>query len=112
MSDVTKSAVEALSAKMNGSFDGSAKFVIENEGSIVIDESGVREGNDETDVTMTADADKPPFLPFALPEIGDEEIAEVVDTLVHAHLRGSRNVCADGPSGIANRSRCPTKRAV
>ncbi|MBL8332848.1 MAG: aminotransferase class V-fold PLP-dependent enzyme, partial [Rubrivivax sp.] len=24
---------------------------------------------------------KPPFLPFALPEIGDEEIAEVVDTL-------------------------------
>ena len=22
-----------------------------------------------------------PFLPFALPEIGDEEIAEVVDTL-------------------------------
>ena len=26
-------------------------------------------------------ADRPPFLPFALPEIGDEEIAEVVDTL-------------------------------
>ena len=25
--------------------------------------------------------DVPPFLPFALPEIGDEEIAEVVDTL-------------------------------
>ena len=24
---------------------------------------------------------EPPFLPFALPEIGDEEIAEVVDTL-------------------------------
>ena len=24
---------------------------------------------------------KPPFLPFALPEIGEEEIAEVVDTL-------------------------------
>ena len=29
---------------------------------------------------MTAD-NKPPFLPFALPEIGEEEIAEVVDTL-------------------------------
>ena len=28
---------------------------------------------------MTAPA--PPFLPFALPEIGEEEIAEVVDTL-------------------------------
>ena len=26
-------------------------------------------------------SDAPPFLPFALPEIGDEEIAEVVDTL-------------------------------
>lgn len=26
-------------------------------------------------------ADRPPFLPFALPEIGDDEIAEVVDTL-------------------------------
>src|SRR3954468_8758960 len=25
--------------------------------------------------------DKPPFLPFALPDIGEEEIAEVVDTL-------------------------------
>ena len=27
------------------------------------------------------DMSSPPFLPFALPEIGDEEIAEVVDTL-------------------------------
>jgi len=26
-------------------------------------------------------SNKPPFLPFALPEIGDDEIAEVVDTL-------------------------------
>ena len=26
-------------------------------------------------------AETKPFLPFALPEIGDEEIAEVVDTL-------------------------------
>jgi dTDP-4-amino-4,6-dideoxygalactose transaminase len=30
---------------------------------------------------MTASAPAQPFLPFALPEIGDEEIAEVVDTL-------------------------------
>jgi dTDP-4-amino-4,6-dideoxygalactose transaminase len=30
---------------------------------------------------MTAAAPAQPFLPFALPEIGDEEIAEVVDTL-------------------------------
>jgi dTDP-4-amino-4,6-dideoxygalactose transaminase len=30
---------------------------------------------------MSAADDKPPFLPFALPEIGEDEIAEVVDTL-------------------------------
>ncbi|MCH7344415.1 DegT/DnrJ/EryC1/StrS family aminotransferase [Pelomonas sp. CA6] len=30
---------------------------------------------------MSTSSDKLPFLPFALPEIGDEEIAEVVDTL-------------------------------
>ena len=30
---------------------------------------------------MRIDDDKLPFLPFALPEIGEEEIAEVVDTL-------------------------------
>jgi dTDP-4-amino-4,6-dideoxygalactose transaminase len=30
---------------------------------------------------MNAPANAQPFLPFALPEIGDEEIAEVVDTL-------------------------------
>lgn len=31
--------------------------------------------------TPTPDSQKLPFLPFALPEIGEEEIAEVVDTL-------------------------------
>jgi dTDP-4-amino-4,6-dideoxygalactose transaminase len=31
--------------------------------------------------TLIAMSDKLPFLPFALPEIGDDEIAEVVDTL-------------------------------
>ena len=30
---------------------------------------------------MSSSDTKPPFLPFALPEIGEEEIAEVVDTL-------------------------------
>jgi dTDP-4-amino-4,6-dideoxygalactose transaminase len=30
---------------------------------------------------MTSSDSKPPFVPFALPEIGEEEIAEVVDTL-------------------------------
>ena len=57
MSDVVAAAVEALSSKMSGGLDGSAKFVIEGEGSIVIDDDGVRAGDDDTDVTLTADAD-------------------------------------------------------
>ena len=44
-----------LKKKLEGSmFDGSAKFEIENEGSIIIDSSGVRVSNDETDVTLSA----------------------------------------------------------
>lgn len=57
MSNVISAAVEALSAKMSGEFDGSAKFVIEDEGAIVVDSDGVRAGDDETDVTLTADAE-------------------------------------------------------
>ncbi|MWD27321.1 sterol carrier family protein [Aquicoccus sp. SCR17] len=58
MSDVTKGAVAALQEKMAGeSFDGTAKFVIEGEGSIVIDGTEVREADEETEVTMTADSD-------------------------------------------------------
>lgn len=54
---VIDKAVEALQAKLNGTFDGSAKFTIEGEGSIVLDESGVRAADDETDVTLIASAD-------------------------------------------------------
>ncbi|MFT6105360.1 MAG: putative sterol carrier protein [Paracoccaceae bacterium] len=50
-------AVAALSAKMTGSFDGVAKFVIADEGAIMIDAAGVRAGDDEAEVTLTADAD-------------------------------------------------------
>ena len=57
MSNVISPAVEALSEKMSGEFDGSAKFVIEDEGAIVVDSDGVRAGDDETDVTLTADAE-------------------------------------------------------
>ncbi len=57
MSDVISAAVEALSAKMDGDFDGSAKFVIEDEGAIVVDSDGVRAADEETDVTLTADVD-------------------------------------------------------
>ncbi|MEO1139212.1 MAG: SCP2 sterol-binding domain-containing protein [Pseudomonadota bacterium] len=57
MSDVINTAVAALQAKMDSGFDGSAKFVIEGEGAIVIDGDGVRAGDDETEVTLTADTD-------------------------------------------------------
>ena len=58
MSDIISAAVAALSEKLGGdAFDGSAKFAIEGEGAIVIDGEGVRAGDDETDVTMTADVE-------------------------------------------------------
>lgn len=56
MSDTINSAVAALNAKIGDqSLDGTAKFVIEGEGAIIIDENGARAGDDDTDVTMTAD---------------------------------------------------------
>lgn len=57
MSEMIDAAVKALSAKLNGSFDGVAKFVIEGEGAIMLDASGVRAGDEEADVTLTAEAD-------------------------------------------------------
>ncbi len=55
MSEIVTKAVEALAEKLGGEgFDGSAKFVIEDEGAIIIDGSGVHAGDDDTDVTLTA----------------------------------------------------------
>lgn len=58
MSDVVNEAVRQLSEKLQGGFsDGVAKFVIEDEGAIILDADGVRAGDDEADVTLTASAD-------------------------------------------------------
>ena len=58
MSDIINAAVSALTEKLGGgAFDGSAKFVIEDEGSVLIDGDGVRASDDDADVTMTADAE-------------------------------------------------------
>lgn len=54
MSEVIDAAVTALTAKLNGGFDGVAKFVIPGEGAIMMDGSGVRAGDEEADVTLTA----------------------------------------------------------
>lgn len=57
MSAVIDTAVAALAAKLPNGFDGSAKFVIEDEGAIVVDQDGVRAGDDDVDVTLTATAE-------------------------------------------------------
>jgi putative sterol carrier protein len=57
MSAVIDAAIKALSEKVDGGFDGSAKFEIEGEGAIVIDGAGVRASDDDTDVTLTANVD-------------------------------------------------------
>ena len=58
ISDVINEAVTQLNAKMGGNgFDGTAKFVIEDEGAIIIDQTGARAADDDADVTLTASAD-------------------------------------------------------
>ncbi len=58
MSDVIDQAVSALNEKVSGgAFDGSAKFVIEGEGAIMLDSDGARAADEAADVTMTADTD-------------------------------------------------------
>lgn len=57
MSDIITAAVAELREKIGDGFEGSAKFLIEGEGAIVIDGAGVRASDDEADVTLSADAD-------------------------------------------------------
>jgi putative sterol carrier protein len=57
MSQVIEKAVETLNAKVGGGYDGTAKFVIEDEGTIMLDASGARAGDEDAEVTMTASAE-------------------------------------------------------
>lgn len=61
MSNVIEKAVETLNAKVGGSYDGTAKFVIEGEGTIMLDAGGARAAeaaaDEAADVTMTAPAE-------------------------------------------------------
>ena len=55
MTEVIEDAVTALKEKMlNSSFDASAKFEIEGEGSIVISGNSVYASDEDTDVTFVA----------------------------------------------------------
>ncbi|MDB6452104.1 SCP2 sterol-binding domain-containing protein [Falsirhodobacter sp. 20TX0035] len=53
MGEVIDKAVERLGARLDG-FEGRAKFVLKGEGTILADRTGVREGDGEADVTLTA----------------------------------------------------------
>ena len=58
MTQVIDAAVTALNAKLaRGGFDGTAKFVIDDEGTIMLDEAGARAVDEAADVTRTADPD-------------------------------------------------------
>jgi putative sterol carrier protein len=57
MSQVIDAAVAGLNEKLSNGFEGTAKFVIPGEGSIMLDSSGARAGDEDADVTMTADGD-------------------------------------------------------
>lgn len=57
MSDVISGAVAALSEKLGSGFDGIVRFDIVGEGSIIVDQAGVRAGDDLADVVLSADAD-------------------------------------------------------
>ena len=57
MSDVVEAAVAALNEKVGDGFDGTAKFVIEGEGAVMIDSNGARAGDEDADVTLTASAE-------------------------------------------------------
>jgi putative sterol carrier protein len=58
MSDVVSAAVSALSQRVEGKdIDFTAKFVIEDEGAVLIAPDGVSADDGEADVTLKADAE-------------------------------------------------------
>lgn len=57
MSDVIDTIVAELGRKDTSGYAGSAKFVIKGEGAVMLDGDGVRAGDEEADVTLTADLD-------------------------------------------------------
>lgn len=58
MSTLLDEAVAAVNEKLGGQdLPGTVKFTLNDTGSIVVDGDGARVGDDETDVTLSADAD-------------------------------------------------------
>ena len=58
MTTILDQAVAALTEKLKGTeFDGIAKFLITDEGSVIIDNNSVRISEEEADVTLSASAE-------------------------------------------------------
>lgn len=57
MSEVIEKAVEALQERLSDGFDGTVKFVIEDEGAVMVDENGVRAGDEEAECVLTASSE-------------------------------------------------------
>ncbi|MGC1495933.1 MAG: SCP2 sterol-binding domain-containing protein [Sulfitobacter sp.] len=58
MSDIVNEAVVVLNEKLAGTdIGGTAKFDIEGEGAVMMDGDGARAGDEEADVTLSADAE-------------------------------------------------------
>ncbi|MFN3293501.1 MAG: SCP2 sterol-binding domain-containing protein [Gemmobacter sp.] len=57
MSDIIDAIVAELGKKDASGFSGTAKFVIQGEGAVMLDASGARAGDEEADVTLSASLD-------------------------------------------------------
>ena len=88
MTTILDQAVAALTDKLNGTeFDGIAKFLITDEGSVIIDNDGVRISEEEADVTLSASAEV------------FESIMEGEQSSTAAFMTGKLSV--DGDMGLA-----------
>ncbi len=54
MSNIIAEFIEKLAPKARGQIKGTAKLVITDEGSVMLDENGATEGDAEADVTLKA----------------------------------------------------------
>lgn len=57
MGEIMERALAAMTEKFADGIDGSAKFVISDVGAVMVDEAGVRAGDDPAQVTLTAGAE-------------------------------------------------------
>lgn len=54
MSSIIETYVQNLDSKAKGAIQGTAKLVVLNEGSVMLDENGARAGDEDADVVLIA----------------------------------------------------------